>query len=318
MPMRIRKARRRMLLDGRWYTKTPATIVLTNHLRQLSIDGCYLRDTLGCGGSLSKEHLISEAVLNVLNQGNLFTLTGAAWQQPGETTRVGLSALTAKCLCERHNNTCLSALDTAAGQFFDAIKSAASNESAPRISILVSGHDIERWMLKTLFAVAHGKILARDRQLLPRKFYSGIDEAQLLTNPAAWPARSGMYSLNQVGDIVTRKNQLDVSPLTMPGSDELIGLRFSIQGLAFEFLADMPSNIRTPMPLAVHRPGRLVFRHQSLVNEVIMSWRMAGLTRTWIVISWGPYRSRVYLGSKWPPAQSLWINSCPGACIMRS
>jgi hypothetical protein len=186
--------------------------------------------------------------------------------------RVGLSTLTAKCLCERHNNTCLSPLDAAAGRFFAAIKSAASNESAPAVSLLVSGHDIERWMLKTIVALAHGKSLARDRQLIPANFYSGIDVSQLLTNPMAWPLGSGMHSLQQVGEIVTRRDQLDLAPLTIPGSGELIGLRFSIQGLGFDLLAAPPGNLHSDKPRVLHRPGRLTFRHGSIVNEVLISW----------------------------------------------
>ena len=258
--------------DGTSYTKQPARIVLSNRSNDLSIDGCYLRHTRGCGGQLSKEHLISESVLNVLNQGDLFMLSGAAWQAAGASMKIGLSALTAKCLCERHNNTCLSALDTAAGRFFAAIKSTALNDSAPAISILISGHDIERWMLKTMFALSLGKSLARDKQLIPANFYSGIDEAQLLSNPMAWPVGSGLYSMQQVDEIVTRKDQLDLAALTIPGKDELVGLRFSIQGLAFDCLAVPPTNLSSGKPHVLHRPGRLTFRHGSIVNEVLISW----------------------------------------------
>jgi hypothetical protein len=258
--------------DGRSYTKQPAEISLSNPTGDLSVDGCYLGHTGGCGGPISKEHLISESVLNVLNQGELLTLTGAAWQLPGESRKIGLSALTAKCLCKHHNNTCLSPLDAAAGQFFAAIKSASSNESAPPLSMLVSGHDIERWMLKTLFALAHGKILAREGRLLPKRFYGSIDEVQLLTSPTAWPVNSGLYSTQFVGQLITQKNQLDIAPITMPGSDELIGLRFSILGLSFDFLADLPQNIESGGTLVLHRPGRLIFRHGSIVNEVLISW----------------------------------------------
>ena len=258
--------------DGRSYKKQPAEISLSNPIDDLSVDGCYLGHTRGCGGPISKEHLISESVLNVLNQGELLTLTGAAWQLPGESKKIGLSALAAKCLCTRHNSTCLSPLDAAAGRFFTAIKSASSNELAPPRLMLVSGHDIERWMLKTLFALAHGKILAREGRLLPKEFYGSIDEVRLLTNPTAWPARSGLYSMQLVGELITQKNQLDVAPITMPGIDELIGLRFSILGLSFDFLADWPRNIDSGSKPALHRPGRLTFRHGSIVNEVLVSW----------------------------------------------
>jgi hypothetical protein len=247
-------------------------ISLSNPAGELSVDGCYLAHTRGCGGPISREHLISESVLNVLNQGELLKLTGAAWQPPGESMKIGLSTLAAKCLCKHHNGTSLSPLDTAAGQFFAAIKSAASNESAPPISILVSGHDIERWMLKTLFALAHGKILAREGQLLPKRFYEGIDEVQLLTNISSWPAMSGLHSMQFVGQIIAHQNELNIAPLAVSGRDELIGLRFSILGLEFDFLADSLPNINFGGGNALYRPGRLTFRNGPIVNEVLISW----------------------------------------------
>jgi hypothetical protein len=213
------------------------------------------------------------AALSEKSAGEIASITRALqWQQPGESQKIGLSTLTANCLCKHHNSTCLSPLDMAAGQFFASIKSASSNESTQPISILVSGHDIERWMLKTLFALAHGKILARERQLLPKCFYQGIDESHLLTNPTAWPARAGLYSMRYVGQVITARNQLDMSPIAVSASDALIGLRFSILGLAFDFLADLLPNIEYAGTNALYRPERLTFRNGPIVNEVLISW----------------------------------------------
>jgi hypothetical protein len=245
-------------------------ITLSNPKGELSVDGYYLSHTRGCGGPITKEHLIAESVLGVLNQGELLTLTGAAWQKPGESTKIGLSTLTAKCLCERHNTTSLSPLDEAAKDFFAAIQSAALNKSGPT-SILVSGHDIERWMLKTLFASAHGNLLARHGQVLPKRFYEGIDEAQLLTNPNAWPERAGLYSTHFYGQLVNARNYLDVAPIAVTASDELIGLRFTILGLTFDFMADLLPNTSIGTNV-LYRPGRLTFRQGSLINEVLISW----------------------------------------------
>jgi hypothetical protein len=265
------KAAGECCFDGRTYTKQPALITLSNPNGELSVEGCYLSHTRGCGGPITREHLISESVLKLLNQGELLTLAGAAWQQPSESTKIGLSALTAKCLCEHHNSTSLSPLDAAAKAFFAAVQSAALNNSGPPISILVSGHDIERWMLKTLFALAHGKILARNGQVLPKRFHEGIDEAQLLTNPNAWPERAGLYSTHFVGQLVNARNYLDVASITVQANDALIGLRFTILGLTFDFMADLPPNSSIGTNV-LYRPGRLTFRQGSLVNEVIISW----------------------------------------------
>jgi len=67
----------------------------------------------------------------------------------GEERSIGLSSLTSNCLCQVHNSA-LSQLDTAAARCFQAIKFGDLERTGEGKHYLFSGHDIERWMLKTL------------------------------------------------------------------------------------------------------------------------------------------------------------------------
>jgi hypothetical protein len=69
--------------------------------------------------------------------------------------------LQAIAFCTAHNSA-LSPLDAAAGFFFRALQVCTMQEEGPNQSFLCSGHDIERWMLKTLAALTESNNLARE------------------------------------------------------------------------------------------------------------------------------------------------------------
>jgi hypothetical protein len=73
-----------------------------------------------CDGGISREHLISESVIRVLKADGDFSIAGLPWLDNGEAKIVGTNALTANCLCARHNSA-LSPLDAAAQKFFAAL-----------------------------------------------------------------------------------------------------------------------------------------------------------------------------------------------------
>jgi hypothetical protein len=83
-------------------------------------NGCYLGHTKDCAGGISREHYISETVLEQLSEPGV-AIYGVFWLRPGERKVVGINSLTANILCARHNSA-LSALDTEAGQFLRTVR----------------------------------------------------------------------------------------------------------------------------------------------------------------------------------------------------
>lgn len=128
-------------LDGR-YQRRAAKITLIDPQRAGKLSSCYLATLGSCCDKRSREHLVSEAVLKVLEKEQL-VVRGLPWQAADEM-KIGRNTLTARCLCVAHN-TALSGLDSAAAQFFSAIEKADHGRQGPGSRVLVSGHDIERW-----------------------------------------------------------------------------------------------------------------------------------------------------------------------------
>jgi hypothetical protein len=111
-----------------------------------------MRELASCKGKISGEHLISKAVIEVLRDDGEFTVSGVPWLAVGQEKSVGINSLVANCLCEKHNNA-LSDLDSAAALFITALRECLESAAASE-PYLFSGHDIERWLLKTLKAMA--------------------------------------------------------------------------------------------------------------------------------------------------------------------
>jgi len=255
--------------DGRKYVRQPSSVILVSPDNDAEVDGCYFGSTKSCRKKKSKEHLISRAVLSVIKK-NQLTVTGLPWQKGGEPMKIGLDHLQCKCLCQWHNSA-LSPLDTAAAQFFSALERADLNRSGDGLKVLVSGHDVERWMLKTLFNFAHANSLARGGDVLPAKFHPSIDITAMISDPTAWPKGSGLYFTNCFGDRVLRDDEFGLSPLTLPSANEIVGLWMSIQGLSFNLLGVAPDQ-RITQPVGLYRPSKVEFHHSNLTNVVELSW----------------------------------------------
>ena len=121
--------------------------------------GCYLRDTNACSSKISGEHLLSEGVLKVLAEKQV-EITGLPWLK-GEKKILGFAALTSNILCRAHNSA-LSPIDAIGARFFSAIQSCGTTTEGLNLAFLFSGHDIERWLLRTVAALAVSKNFAID------------------------------------------------------------------------------------------------------------------------------------------------------------
>lgn len=255
--------------DGRHFVRCPSVVRLSKPDNTLANEGCYLNQTSSCRGKISNEHLVSQAVLKVI-QAKQLTASGLPWQRESPMN-IGLNTLVANCLCEFHNNA-LSPLDTAAGQFFEALQLVDTDQSGAGFQILVSGHDLERWLLKTLFGFAYSKSLVNNGQPLLPTFHSMIDPISLLENPASWPASTGIYFIQNVGDKVTRNDEFALAPISMRETNELIGMKISVQGLVFDLLLVPREITQSTNAPGAYRPGSLSFTYKDHQNQVLISW----------------------------------------------
>lgn len=107
---------------------------------------CWASELGSCAGGLSREHVISKAVLK---QDRIF-IQGYDWCLDKEV-EVGLSSLVRKHLC-RHHNSMLSVIDEAGARVVEAFES----DNADASDTMLDGPLFERWLLKCAINSAYG------------------------------------------------------------------------------------------------------------------------------------------------------------------
>ena len=121
---------------------------------------CYLSVTKGCSNNISREHCISESLLNSLSKDKkTIDLCGLSWLPKKELRAIGKSRLVSKVLCAKHNSE-LSGLDLGIYEFADAIENInqiINKKNQSPLSYILNGEILERWILKTMVGLIESK-----------------------------------------------------------------------------------------------------------------------------------------------------------------
>ncbi|WP_139861947.1 hypothetical protein [Bradyrhizobium ivorense] len=238
--------------------------------------------TGGCGTRVSGEHLISEAVLKVIADKEI-EVSGMPWLK-GQKKTLGFGALTANCLCSRHNSL-LSPIDIAGARFFEAIQKCGTNDCGRGLLFLISGHDVERWILRSLTIFGVSGNFAIDGTVIDRDFVDRLHIIELLESVANWKRPLGLYFTRSVGQQFMRADNLQIAPLLKAGSEELVGIALDIQGLHFALVAADHDLAGTRLTHALYRPAGFVFRIGAAINRVFLSWE-DGLRHESVIMEW--------------------------------
>lgn len=252
-----------------WF-RSPTKIDLRNTGHSGSHKRCYLRHLGTCSEKLSGEHPISSTVLKAIGEEKL-RVTGTPWLPKGETREVGINSLVSNCLCEAHNHA-LSALDNVAGIFYRGFQQALLDDVAPIQTQLFSGHDIERWLLKTTAGLAASKYLGTEGERLPGDFASGIDVATLLEDPTAWRSPMGMFAIIKLGQTINVANELQIAPLTNHNR-EIGGLLTMIHGFTIALLLERKESLTgSSLERAMYRADRINAQKEHGQQVILLSW----------------------------------------------
>jgi hypothetical protein len=229
-----------------------------------------MKELGSCVAPISGEHIISEAVIRVLMAEGDFSISGLPWLAPGETRILPPQGLRANCLCTKHNSV-LHPLDDAAKYFFASLKSYLESDAESRHAI-VSGHDIERWLLKTVKAAAVSKQLARGGERLSGSFSRDAVILKMLDDPQQWPDGAGLYCTMNTGDRTINHPRFQLQPLTNH-QDDIEAMALNILGLGFVLLLEPLDVSKYPfLRGASYRPGRIAISYPTSTNWLTMSW----------------------------------------------
>jgi hypothetical protein len=256
--------------NGREWHKHAAALGLRALPPAGAIEKCYMKELGSCSGGISREHLISEAIIRLLAGDGDFTVAGLPWIPPGEFKAIGPKSLVATCLCRKHNSA-IHALDDAALAFFTMLKSCL-DRSTDTLRFIVSGHDIERWLLKTLKAMAASGNLAHGQEKLPGVFSSDVRVLDMLDTPSLWPGSTGLYCIMRAGELTENHNRFQLAPLSNQRG-EVGGLWTNILGLSFILMLEPLDIAQNPqLAGAVFRPGQIVVTHPGSTSWLVLSW----------------------------------------------
>lgn len=255
--------------NGRSWFRRPAVLGLRALPSISAVDKCYMRELGSCQGPISGEHLFTHSIMLLLKGTGDFSISGVPWLPAGETKILSTKKLVAKCLCQKHNSA-ISPLDDAALQFFSVLKSGL--DRAAKADFIVSGHDIERWLLKTIKALASSNNLARGGEQLPGSFAKDIPVLDLLDDPQAWPEGAGLYCPMITGETAENQNRFQLQPYTKR-NNEIVGLAANILGLTFVLMLQPPDFAEVPqLKTARYRPGQISISYPSSRSRIQISW----------------------------------------------
>ena len=266
------KAARECCFDGRDWHRSAKTLGLRELPRASVVDRCYMKGLKSCVAPISGEHLISESVIEILKGDGGFSISGVPWLGAGEEKILASKNFRANCLCIKHNSA-LSPIDDAARYFFLSLKTYLEADAGAPRHALVSGHDLERWLLKTARAMAVSGNLARGREKLPGAFAQDDAVIGMLDDPGMWPASTGLYCLMHTGDLMVNHSRFQLLPWTNE-QDEIVALQVSILGFIFVLLLEPLDIVKYPMLAdAKYRPARITIAHPKSNSWLTLSWQ---------------------------------------------
>jgi hypothetical protein len=237
-------------------------------------EGCYLAAYRDCSEKLSREHYLSKGILRALEAENgPLTLTGLPWLEAGEVASLPPTALAARVLCERHNN-CLSPLDSAALRLFHAFRQLREPPPTNSALTLLSGHDVERWLLKTLLGILAAGIVQVQQGRRLGQVLGDTSVTDLLFDSQLWAATPGLglYFLVPEDMEVVERGQVAFHPMLDTAKKEVLGGLMIFRG--FDLLVGTSSGITgyERLQRAVHRPFGFLSDWSTPRREVRLSW----------------------------------------------
>lgn len=177
-------------------------------------------------------------------------------------------------LCERHNNA-LRCLDAVALKFFKTVirilqeindKKTADVERV----FLFNGHDIERWLLKTLCgSVFSGNTMDQNREKI--KWKPSVTWVNMIYGTQHFAPRYGMYLYAETGGKAYAEREVSFSPIS-DKEGEIRGASITIMGIiTFKLLMiTPPPNIR--FNHTYYRPPEIIFKIKDVTKVIAFAW----------------------------------------------
>ncbi|SIS03719.1 hypothetical protein [Williamsia sterculiae] len=244
------------------WVANPLPPLLTDERTGYAHPSCYGNVSNDCSRDLSREHYITEDILEqIRHEDTGVTIGGTTWVPRGEARTVGVGALASRILCRRHNNA-LSPLDKIASHFFRALVADQLSLVAdygpdgefPCSFTLVHGQAIELWLLKVIWGVLSTETMPLADGSPAYRFglrYPRSQLAEILWRGEPWPSGAGMYLApprTTAEGVKTRS----IAVRVLQDGPECFGGIVRCAGIEFAVLLERPANRAIYRPAAIH------------------------------------------------------------------
>lgn len=233
--------------------------------------GCYAQALNDCSSKLSREHYVSQAVLDLL--GDEHRITNASWLRPGEQSKpLPTSALGSRILCDKHNRA-LSPLDSHARDFFGALLWGFSDRDPQQSHrrVAIDADLLELWLLKACCGAFASGTLLQGQRSLPKQIPG--DWVNLLFSGAAWEPSAGMH-IRQATMQPSRGYGIGpvyVDEVCAGGGIEFTGVElfvFPANGATSRIFEESSGEMR---PL-IYRPGEIQVESRTRSINIRLDW----------------------------------------------
>jgi hypothetical protein len=252
------------LSGGSWY-KVHEPFEPTPPHTGFSHPKCYLRESHNCSETLENEHYVSDTVLRTI--GPTLRVSGLTWVKGGVSRDIPVEQFTARVLCGRHNRA-LSPIDTQGGRFVRWIRDFCNSSTRPRLArVLLNGHDLERWCLKTFLGLLAAGILKSGPGQVIRRVSVQSEVIDLFFGLVAEEWGRGMWIRTDPKRSVNTELAISGLPVWNQATNQVFGLAFNFFG--FDFLY---STAPITAEDSVFRPSHIKFRRPDGVYTIELSW----------------------------------------------
>lgn len=224
---------------------------------------CFARKYKDCSTKISKEHFISNTLLQQIELNKTAKIAGLKWQEPKTFDIIPIKGLASKVLCERHNNA-LGPLDQEIGalaktiQQFDKSTHPTKGDNTSELKI-VSGIDIEHWMLKCLLGMtSSGNI--KTKTMKPECL-------DLLFEKLNWEKDWGLYFNTNIKIFHSDSFLFEIR--INPKTKLLLAANIFIRGFPFTLVLGKPGN---PKSFGEWRPAKIIFENSHCKKEIRFDW----------------------------------------------
>jgi hypothetical protein len=261
--------------SGTWF-KSPSVITPALPRTGFKNPACYASQLEDCSRDLSKEHFVSESILKLLAPSGEVTVAGLNWQSTGETKSVPIATFASRVTCRRHNQA-LSPLDSTMAAVVSAIRLAdpgCSDVSVPcKKRILVSGNDIERWLLKLVIGATFSNN-ALDKNAIPGavEYLYGLREVS---------KGFGLHltlAIDKTKPVTLRRQDLCVEFMSDAVTSTLLSVQVAIHGVPMWLVFDP---LRTTAAGMLWRPTELILCADVVTSTILLSWVGGNSTTGW-------------------------------------